>query len=157
MAALVAGVARTNWPGRLEVHPRGAATLVLDGAHCPLSAATLGQALAELRRLPHSPIRGEATLLLGMQRDKKHGDFLAPLAAAFPIARVIGFTVPGPRAASGEALAEAARTLGFASDCAATVEEALAKAPKDGTIVVTGSLYALADARHAWESRAVSR
>jgi dihydrofolate synthase/folylpolyglutamate synthase len=113
-AAYAQGLARAEWPARLQpLHgnllkllPEGS-TLWLDGAHNPGG----GQALAEqLDRW-----EGPTTLLVGMKQSKDVTEFLAPLIAraarifavaepgqhlALPIDQVIaasgGIAVPGP-------------------------------------------------------------
>ena len=51
--AVVAGLARARWPGRLELLERDGLTILLDGAHNPDGAAALAAAIDELA--PHLP------------------------------------------------------------------------------------------------------
>ncbi|MCB2156828.1 hypothetical protein KQI84_18270 [bacterium] len=137
---LIEGAAQVSWPGRLEVLP-GAPALVLDGAHCPLSASALGTALTQLSL-------GPFTLLWGMQRDKDAARFLAELTAhglADQIARVVAYEVPGGRGADPETLAQIAREAGFNAETAPTADTAFATARAHGqTTLATGTLYTLA-------------
>ena len=67
-AAVADGLARTHWPGRLEIaRAGGARPIVLDGAHNPDGAAALATGLDELAT--HLP-GGRAVLLLAIMSDK---------------------------------------------------------------------------------------
>ena len=74
--AIRQGLKRVQWPGRLELiagHP----AILLDVAHTRASARQLRQYLN--RFFPAVP----KTLVIGMLRDKKHGEIAAELAGAF--------------------------------------------------------------------------
>lgn len=146
---LVRGLADARWPGRMELHVRGdGRRLLLDGAHCPLSARCLGKELSLL------PGGGRFTLLFGMQRDKDARGFLTALRAAAgegTIRHVVCYRVVGPRAADPAELARLAREAGFEADCADSIETAFSRAmkrPED--LLVAGSLYCLAAYRTLW-------
>jgi dihydrofolate synthase/folylpolyglutamate synthase len=64
---------------------------------------------------------------------------------------VVACTAPSPRALPAASIVEAARALGVQALAADTVRDALslarARVSPGGTLVVTGSLYVVADAR----------
>lgn len=145
--AVRAGLAAVRWPGRLEV-VRERPTVVVDGAHNVDSVERLASALRDTfrwRRL---------TLILGIARDKPVEAMLKVLA---PLAnRVIATASHHPRAIDPAQIAAAAHTAGVpdlsidqASDVASALADALASADPDDLICVTGSLYAVAEAREA--------
>jgi dihydrofolate synthase/folylpolyglutamate synthase len=146
--AVVAGLAATRWPGRLELLDHGGRTVILDGAHNPDGAAALASTLDELA--PYLP-RGRVTLLLGVMADKAVADMVSALVAAAPLreARCLTTRVPGSDrslpavdlAAAWEAVA--GRAVEAAIDDA---DEAFRRALElagsaGGPLVVSGSLY----------------
>jgi dihydrofolate synthase/folylpolyglutamate synthase len=142
-ATLRAALAAVTAPGRLEIVGR-APLVVLDGAHNVAGARALGDALRELHPA------GAATAVVGMLHGRDPSAMLDALAAG-GISTVVACTAPSPRGISAETIAEAARASGLTTLAADTVEGALALArPRvsdDGMLVVTGSLYVVADAR----------
>lgn len=142
--AVVAGLAATRWPGRLEVLCRSP-LLIVDGAHNPESAERLREALAW-----HFPGR-RLTLVLGILGDKDLAGIASALAPA--AARVLVVTSGGPRAAPATAIAAAVETAGgrpkIMTTVAAAIDDALAAAGSDDIICVTGSLMTVAAARAA--------
>lgn len=142
-----------DWPGRLELLA-GAPTLVLDAAHCPMSARALGHALADEPFASAAPF----TLLWGMQSDKDHAGFVARLLEAAPrgtIARVVCYRVPGARGAEAEALATAARAAGAETITATDPENAWRAATSFGDAVLAcGTLYTLGVFRKLHEANA---
>jgi dihydrofolate synthase/folylpolyglutamate synthase len=138
-AAIEAGLAAAQWPGRLErIH--SAPDVFLDGAHNPAGAAALG---AYIRRF-HG--RGRVWMIFGAMRDK---DLRAIGAELFPLAQELIFTTPHQtrafhaeeiRAISGEARARVvdspAEALGLAL-----------QAPPEDVVFVTGSLYLVGEIR----------
>ena len=149
------GVGMADWPGRLEVHPAPTGELlVLDGAHCPLSASVLaGEVNALLRGLDWG-IRRKVVLLFGMQADKNHREFLTKMSIGLghdTIEAVLCYPVGGQRGAKAEDLVSAAQKVGLnAAECT-SVEDALAMGRTTGrTIVACGTLYTIAAIRDAW-------
>lgn len=150
---LAAGAERVRWPGRLDVIA-GPPALVLDGAHCPLSARALGRSLHHLREIAPPPW----TLIWGMQADKDHAGFLGELLSHGPaggIVTVVCYEVPGGRGAPAGALVEAARARALSAHEAASPQDAAAAAFEDaqsrgGSLLACGTLYTLAPiaARH---------
>lgn len=142
--ALGEALAAVTSPGRLEQVGWDPA-MVLDGAHNPQAAQALAVALAEsFGRLPR-------TFVISVFADKDVPQVLAPMLASAH--RVIFWTSSSPRAAPAGDLAEAARALGTPAgmvEVASSLQDALdrARAGADrGVIVITGSLYAVGEAR----------
>jgi dihydrofolate synthase/folylpolyglutamate synthase len=132
--AAFAGLARTEWPGRLQWIP-GDVPLLLDGAHNIAGARALAGHL-ETRREPF-------VLLFGAMHDKAFAEMAAVL---FPLAREVVVTRPPvERAATTEELAAAASALGIRCHVRPDVASALALARERargvGPVVVAGSLY----------------
>ncbi|MDI3340699.1 MAG: folylpolyglutamate synthase/dihydrofolate synthase family protein [Sphaerobacter sp.] len=146
-AAVRAGLAAVHWPGRLEV-VREQPLVVVDGAHNVDAVTRLAEALVEV----FGPRR--RTLILGIAGDK---DVEAMLATLAPLAsRVIATASHHPRAAAAARVAAAARAAGGpalaveeAPDVATALRRAIEAAAPEDLICVTGSLYAVAEAREA--------
>lgn len=134
-------------PGRLEVVNREP-TVILDGAHNPHGAVTAAAALTTAFDF------GQVILVMGCMDDKDAKGILTPFAEIAN--HVIVTTAQGPRAsASVEKLAAIGAEIwggtGVAVEGAIDIAEALDLAhglarPGDG-ILVTGSLYAVGEAR----------
>jgi dihydrofolate synthase/folylpolyglutamate synthase len=151
--AVVAGLAATRWPGRLEVLVHASRVILLDGAHNPDGAAALAAAVDELA--PGLP-QGQAVLLLAMMSDKAIGDVVSALVSA-PLllsSRCLTTRVPdSERSMAADALAAAweaiAERPGEAIDDA---DEALGRALEladetGGPLIISGSLYLVGHAR----------
>ncbi|MHB8681797.1 MAG: bifunctional folylpolyglutamate synthase/dihydrofolate synthase [Acidimicrobiales bacterium] len=138
-----AGLGAVRVPGRLEVVDRNPLVL-LDGAHNVAGARALADALRELHPA------GDVVAVLGMLQGRDPGAMVEALAAG-GVCVVVACTAPSPRAVPGSAIADTARLLGLEAAAADTVADALALArPRvrpDGALVVTGSLYVVAEAR----------
>jgi len=138
------GLASVRSPGRLEVvarHP----LLVLDGAHNPAGAQALAAALPEA----FSWTRLHLVMAVFADKDLEGiVDRLAPLADAGYAA-----ATASPRARPAAEVAVALATRGFATQAFPTVAEAVSAAraaADDGDLIlVTGSLYTVADALRA--------
>jgi len=131
-------------PGRFEIVGR-APVIVLDGAHNVAGAHALSNALrAELA------LGDDTVVVIGMLQGRDPSAMLEALRPA-GLATVVACTAPSPRALPATSIAEAARALGLAALAADTVADALnlarARLSPSGTLVVTGSLYVVADAR----------
>jgi len=135
------GLARTVWPARLELVP-GTPDVLLDIAHNHAGALSLKKALAD-----YFPDR-EPVLLIGMLDDKEWEKVLTELA---PAARAVVVSRPkSPRAAHWEQLAGCAgrfRPTEAVEDIGRALERSRALAGPSGLVVVTGSLYMVAEAR----------
>ncbi len=152
------GLEKVRWPGRLEIHltPRGQA-LILDGAHCPLSARTLLQSLREWQDTIPLPCRPPYEVLWGMQRDKDHAAFLKGLSEGAPrefFGEIHAYPITGSRGADAESLAATARAAGWTArphtSSAAALDAALATGR---SVIAMGTLYTIAALRELWTSR----
>jgi dihydrofolate synthase/folylpolyglutamate synthase len=133
LEAVVTGVERTRWPGRLQLLP-GRPALLLDGAHNPAAARALA---AFLRGQP------PFVLVFGAMADKDVGEMGRVL---FPLAREVVLTrAPGTRAAAPDEIVRRVGEAAAAARRAPTVGAALAQARRlagpRGRVVVAGSLY----------------
>ncbi len=133
-------------PGRLEVvgrHP----LVVLDGAHNPAGAATIGQALTEDFAAARRVI-----VVMGCLRGRDPGELLAAIGPD-RIDTVVACRPPSPRAQEPESVVTAAVALGLVAEESGTTSEAVARALEladwEDLVLVTGSLYVVGAARTA--------
>jgi dihydrofolate synthase / folylpolyglutamate synthase len=137
-------MAAVRVPGRLEVVGR-APLMVLDGAHNVAGAHALARALAE-----EFADGGETVAVVGMLQGRDPSAMLEALAPA-QVRTVVACTAPSPRAIPAATIAEAARALGLPALAVDSVTDAVrlarARLADDGTLVVTGSLYVVTEAR----------
>ena len=129
-------------PGRLEVVSRRP-LIVLDGAHNPAAAEALAEAL------PDTFTGDRLHLVMGVFADKDLEGIVRPLA---PLADAgYASAVDSVRALPPETVAAAMTAAGVPTEAFSTVREALDAArevaSEDDLILVTGSLYTVADAR----------
>jgi len=143
--AIRRGLFNVTWPGRLEIVNRDP-FIVIDGAHNADSAQKLAAALPEVFGLD------EWTLIIGISADK---DLPAILDALVPIAsHIIVTRAHNVRAADVESLAALVSDRGQQPIVASNVDEAIVIALQhQSPIIVTGSLFTVADAREAWAAR----
>jgi dihydrofolate synthase / folylpolyglutamate synthase len=138
------GYASAVWPGRLELLDLGDGRgVLLDGAHNPAGAATLAQALDDLR--PHL-VPGPLTLVVASMADKDVDGIVTAMGAADALrgAAVIATSVDAARAMPAAQLAERWRRVpGLASVTAVAdpIQALDAALANPGTTVVAGSLY----------------
>lgn len=148
--AIAEGIARANWPGRLELcgeHP----LTFLDGAHNPAAAA----AVADFVR---SEFAGRPlTLVYASMRDKAVEEVAQLL---FPLASDIYLTgTAQPRAATPEELQDrAGRHAGsspvqLVPDPALALMQARRTSPPDGVVLATGSLFLVGAIKEAFIGR----
>lgn len=141
--ALRAGLAAVTSPGRLEVVDRDP-LVVLDGAHNPHAATALGPALEEAFGA------GKRTFVISIFEDKDVEGFLDAL---LPYAdRVIFTRHSSPRKVADPAqLAAYASRKGVDAEAIGSLPEAISTAISasldDETVVVTGSIWAVGEAR----------
>ena len=134
--AIVEGLNKAEWPGRLEmIRPSPSqAPLLLDGAHNAAGARALRDFLDEHFR--STPI----TIIFGAMADKaigEMGDILFPAAN-----QVIVTRIASPRAAEPSAIAEAShRDVIRIENAGEALTEALRITPQRGLICVCGSLF----------------
>ncbi|MGH9600885.1 MAG: bifunctional folylpolyglutamate synthase/dihydrofolate synthase [Terriglobales bacterium] len=138
------GIRETRWRGRFQriAATAGTPEYVLDAAHNPAGAWALRSTLSE--RYAERPI----TLVFGAMRDKaiaEMAEVLFPLAA-----HVIATRAENPRSATPEEVRDAAARTGVEVLCEPDMRAALARArsitPKDGVMVIAGSIYILGEA-----------
>lgn len=144
-ATVRAGLAQTQWPGRMEILQREP-PVVVDCAHNPYSAQTLAHSLTTW--FPNT----RWLLILGVSNDK---DISGILHALLPLAeRVFVAHSHHPRAAAPEALAAQCAALGKEADIVTEPPRALEAALKQLKpglgIIATGSVFLAADVRAAW-------
>jgi dihydrofolate synthase / folylpolyglutamate synthase len=134
--AVQSGFESVQWPGRLETRKRKGRVWILDGAHNPIAARALAREMTDY------------ILVFGIMRDKNLPDTLSPLAACAQL--IIATGLNNERARPPAEIAGAAHEMGFraelAPDMASALELAGLLASPDVPILVTGSLYAVAEA-----------
>ena len=146
------GIRNTEWPGRLEFI---APDLLLDVAHNPAGAWSLRAALNQL------PDQRPRTLIFSCLADKDLQEMSRILFPLFDAAstdpdrandHILLTPIANPRAASLDALVQAAHSLEIPVHVAPHVPAALAQAraitPAGGLIVATGSVYLVGEVRH---------
>jgi dihydrofolate synthase/folylpolyglutamate synthase len=144
-AAIVEGLNKAEWPGRLEmIRPATSqAPLLLDGAHNTDGARALRDFLDE--HFHSTPI----TIIFGAMADKaisEMSDILFPAANQVIITRVAN-----SRAAEPSAIAEAAhRDVIRMENAGEALNEALRITPPDGLIAVCGSLYLVGEIKQCY-------
>ncbi|MBA7496064.1 Folylpolyglutamate synthase [subsurface metagenome] len=135
------GLARVNWPGRLQVLRR-CPLLVVDGAHNPHSARTLKQSLEHYFGFDH------AILIIGSSYDKDIAGIISELVPLFD--KVIVTRSTHPRAmATAPIVAEFSRhgvAAQATEDISTALPLALTLAGEKDLICVTGSLFVVAGA-----------
>ena len=144
--AIVTGLTRCEWPGRLEwlhvpVEGGTSGDLLIDAAHNPAGAAALASYLQDTNA-------GRLPIIIAAMADKDLPGMIGPLA---PVAsRFIATTVPNSRARSAEQLADEIRVLAptatveLATSPDAAVRSTLAQSPR---AVAAGSIYLIGPLR----------
>lgn len=140
-----AGMGAAMLPGRFEIAMVGGRTVILDGAHTPLAAASLAATVA--RVFPGK----RAVVVLGLAGDKRVeeiADALAPVSSA-----IVATVSRSPRAAETKRISQAFQRyeadVRAAPSVAAGLEMALRLAGGEDLILVTGSFTVVAEAREA--------
>ena len=143
-AAVREGLERVRLHGRLEILRRDPLVIV-DGAHTPLAARRISEALAQLA-LPRHRIT-----VLGVLEGKDLEGLAAALAEEGD--DVIVAPPRSPRAADPRDVARALRErralAQLAPDVPTAVERAIEQVGERGMVLVTGSLVTVAEARAA--------
>ncbi len=148
-AAYEAGIAKADWPARMQRLPQGAlvarapegSEVWLDGAHNPEGGRALAAALADLEERVSRPL----ILIVGMMATKDCTGFLSNFTGL--ARRMIAVPVPNlEKSLSAEAVADAARAIGLPATSRDDLEEALEAVRKldlepPPRILITGSLY----------------
>ena len=150
--AIRQGLETASLPGRFERVEADGRTWILDGAHTPVSAAALADAL--LAEFGH-PVG----VIAGLLRDKHPTPFFAALAPA--IAGLIVTAPQNPRAVSADELILTASAANSQTIARKDLETALLTArayfPTSLPIVITGSFTLVAEARERFGLALVDR
>lgn len=136
---VISAVQATHCPGRFEIishHP----PVVVDGAHCALSASALGETFAAL--FGSAPV----VLVTGFMRDKAAVDVCTALDAKIKAIAAVCCAPPTPRALPPAQAAEAVHSalrvpVYVASGIQEAITQAIAIAGGNAGIVVFGSMY----------------
>jgi dihydrofolate synthase/folylpolyglutamate synthase len=142
-ASIAEGVRQTRWPGRLERVTSGGVEWILDVAHNPAGALALRSGLDQILSHEH-PRR----LVFSCLRDKPLTEMAQILFPFFD--ELIFAPIHSARATAMDELEAAGRVSGKATHSAGSVGEALEWARKNaqgGTVVVSGSVYLVGEAR----------
>ncbi|MCD2202113.1 dihydropteroate synthase [Halobacterium sp. KA-6] len=137
------GLRKAYWPGRFEVMSAAPVT-VLDGAHNPAACDALAGTLAEFDY-------ENLHCVFGAMHDKDHRG----MADALPTPdRVWACEPDSERAEDADVLAtvfdEAGADTTVTRSVEAALDDALDAAGEDDLVLVTGSLFAVAEARKRW-------
>ncbi|MFO7925654.1 MAG: dihydropteroate synthase [Halobacteriota archaeon] len=139
------GLRNAHWPGRFEVMDRDP-LVVLDGAHNPGSCVGVANTLSTFEY-------DELHLVFGAMCDKDVPEMVAALPAA---AAVYACRPDFDRAETTDSLAAIFEADGRSGSIdrhdtvSGAVESALAAATADDAVVVSGSLFVVAEARRRW-------
>jgi dihydrofolate synthase/folylpolyglutamate synthase len=148
-AAFEAGVAKADWPARMQRLGQGALVALapvgsevwLDGGHNPDGGRAIAAALADLEERVSRPL----VLIVGMMATKDCQGFLSNFTGL--ARRMIAVPIPNAeKGMSAEAVADAARAIGLPATSRDNLTEALDAACKldldpPPRILITGSLY----------------
>jgi dihydrofolate synthase/folylpolyglutamate synthase len=148
-AAFEAGVAKADWPARMQRLGQGALVALapagsevwLDGGHNPDGGRAIAAALADLEERVSRPL----VLIVGMMATKDCAGFLGNFTGL--ARRMIAVPIPNAeKGMSAEAVADAARAIGLPATSRDNLTEALDAACKldldpPPRILITGSLY----------------
>jgi dihydropteroate synthase len=150
-ASLERGLRNAHWPGRFEVFGRDP-LVVLDCAHNPRGCACVAETLAEFSV-------DELHLVVGALTDKDHRGIAAALEEA---SQVIACQPAHDRAEEAAVLArvferETDAAVSTRRDVAGALAETLDRADAEDCVLVTGSLYTVAEARTRWTRTTVPK
>ena len=143
--ALVQGIVRVNWPGRVQVEHLEGRTWVFDIAHNTAGAAALASVLGRLQ------LRRPIVALTAVLGDKDWREMLPPLFARADHA-VLTQAPSAPLARRWDPHAAVTETGSGIAEIRTDFDDALHRARElagSGTIVVTGSAHTVGDALRA--------
>jgi dihydropteroate synthase len=145
------GLRNAHWPGRFEVMGREP-LVVLDGAHNPRGCE---RAVATLEEFEYDDLH----VVAGAMTDKDHRNVAAAFADA---AHVVACHPDRDRAETAGVLAraferETGATVETGSDVAGAFDAAIEGASADDCVLVTGSLYTVAEVRERWSRPTVPK
>ncbi|MDZ8107076.1 MAG: folylpolyglutamate synthase/dihydrofolate synthase family protein [Nostoc sp. DedQUE12a] len=150
-AAIINGMAKTKWPGRMQWTSWKNHKLLIDGAHNTAAAEVLRHYVDSLDPVKRKPV----TWIMGMFADKDHADIFAALLRSGDRLFLVPIPVepwPGRTSANLDELANLAYNVcpqlsdrQIHPDLSTALETATSTATKDDLIVVCGSLYLVGD------------
>ncbi|WP_256289309.1 dihydropteroate synthase [Halobellus inordinatus] len=142
------GLRSVLWPGRFEIMSTDPMT-VLDGSHNPGAAETIADLV---ERYDYDDLH----LVFAAMSDKDYDEMIASLP---PVATAYATRPDLDRAEDPDALADTLAEYAAEVDVVPSVpeatERAIESADEDDFVLVTGSLYAVAEARDRWTRRLV--
>ena len=133
------GLAKTRWPGRLEIIRKDSKIWILDGAHNAAAAECLAETLREC--WPDTKF----TAVTGVFRDKEYSKIAAILSGVLHHAICIDLPEVD-RSLPKEELAAVYAKVGVKSDVSDSIKMAIKEATSDA-VLVTGSLSLLRSAK----------
>ncbi len=143
------GFAKAFWPGRFEIIQHSPA-VILDCAHNRDSALKLRQTLDEY--FPGKPV----TMIFGASEDKDIAGMFAELMPG--VKDLVTVKSFHPRAIDPDKLVQLALPYSRPVQCVEHIPEAVEKALQvagpEGVVLVTGSIFVVAEARKYWETKA---
>ncbi len=138
---IIRGIGQARWEGRLESVSRNP-LILLDGAHNEAGAAALARYITDF--CPEPPV-----IVLAIMKDKavkRVSRILFPLGK-----KVILTSIPYPRAAPAEEVSRLARPFRDKIILEASLKKAVdiarAEAGRRGTVLITGSLFLVGEAK----------
>jgi dihydrofolate synthase/folylpolyglutamate synthase len=147
--SIQAGFARAFWPGRFEIVQHNP-PVILDCAHNRDSAAKLCTTLEEY--YPHKSV----VLIFGASEDKDIEGMLEELMPK--VTDLITVRSFHPRAIDPDKLVEMAQKYRRPMYCVEHIPDAIDKAlqslDQDELVLITGSIFVVAEARKYWEQKA---
>jgi dihydrofolate synthase / folylpolyglutamate synthase len=139
--AIVDGLKDVRWPGRFELL-RTSPDVIVDCAHNPASARALAQTMAQ------EYVSRRVILVLGVFSDKDVAGISLVLSAVAQ--HIILTKIEHPRAHQFSDMEAkkyfSGKTYTITPDIGAALKEALMSAKKEDAILVTGSVYTVAQA-----------
>ena len=149
--AIINGMAKTKWPGRMQWTTWNNHKLLIDGAHNTAAAQVLRQYVDSLDEVNHKPVNW----VMGMFSDKDHADIFAALLQPGDRLYLVPISIEpwaGRTSADLDYLANLAYSLcpklgdrQIYPDLFTALEAATSTATTDDLIVLCGSLYLVGD------------
>jgi len=150
-AVLARGLRNAHWPGRFEIMEESP-LVVLDGAHNPRGCECVTETLDSFEY-------DQLHLVVGVMADKDHRG----IARALDVADRVTACEPSLDRAEDDTVlarafeAETTATVETRADVAGALEDTLEAASADDCVLVTGSLYTVAEARTRWARPTVQK
>lgn len=142
--AVLGGLRTVEWPGRLEVVGRDP-FVIMDATHTPQGAEVVAKDLASL-------VKGSIILVLGVLDDKDLDGIVRPFASisdkAIATAPGTSRAIPAPRIQ--EALCRVMEDVKVCPSVVGALRMALQEVRPKDTILVTGSIYTIGEAKAWW-------